>query len=178
MEIIIRQQPDPKLRVGPVFSMDGGRTSPEMGSQVKDLLDAHLHQRLEAANDRDGTCTGFAHYTVHDLRTSGASRLQEKPFQMNEMLIDAILLHRNASEVTRTYQRATLEIEAGEALQKWNDFIDDLMAGTSAWPGGRERMPIVDSAERKRRIEKLRAGWPLRADQKRAAERRATKTGG
>lgn len=173
MDIILRQQPDPKLRVGPVFSMDGGRTSPEMGSQVKDLLDAHLHQRLEAANDRDGACNGFAHYTIHDLRTSGASRLQEKPFQMNAMLIDAILLHRNANEVTRTYQRAMLEIEAGEALQQWNDFIDDLMAGPSAWPGGRERMPIVEAEERKRRVEALRAEWPLRTDQKRAAERRA-----
>lgn len=178
MEIILRQQPNPRLRVGPVFSMDGGKTSPEMGSQVKDLLDAHLHKRLEAANDRDGTCHGFAHYTIHDLRTSGASRLQEKPFQMNEMLIDAILLHRSGNEVTRTYQRAKLEIEAGEALQTWNDWIDDLMASASAWPGGRDRLTIVDGTERKLRIETLRAGWALRADQKRALERRANEKDG
>lgn len=173
MDIILRQQPDPRLRVGPVFSMDGGKTSPEMGSQVKDLVDAHLHKRLEAANRRDGTPTAFAHYTIHDLRTTGASRLQEKPFQLNAMLIDAILLHKDSNEVTRTYQRAKLEIEAGEALQRWNDFIDDLMADPSAWPGGRERMPIVDGEERKQRIGELRAEWPLRADQKRAAERKA-----
>lgn len=176
MEIILRQQPDPKLRVGPVFTLDGGKTSPELGSQVKDILDAHLHKRLEAANERDGTTHGFAHYTIHDLRTTGASRLQEKPFQFNTALIDAILLHQTGNAVTRTYQWARLEIEAGEALQRWNDFLDALMSGDSAWPGGRDRMLVENGAERKDRLAALRADWPLREDQKRAAARRAEKT--
>lgn len=175
MAIILRQQPDPKLRVGPVFTLDGGKTSPEMGSQVKNLLDAHIHQRLEAANERDGTAHSFAHYTIHDLRTTGASKLQEKPFLTTASLIDAILLHSNGKLVTRTYQRAALEIEAGEVLQRWNDWIDELMSAGSAWPGGRDRMYIEAAADRVRRVKALRKGWPMREDQKRAAARRAAK---
>lgn len=171
MTIILRQQPDPRLRVGPVFTLDGGRTAPEMGSQVKDLLDANMHRRLELANERDGTAHSIGHFTIHDLRTTGASRLQEKPFLTKEAIIDSILLHKAPGTVSRIYQRSMLEIEAGEVLQAWNDWVDALMARPDAWPGGRD-LPPLTNAERKAGIARFREGWPLRADQRRAAERR------
>ena len=170
LEIIKRQQPDPALRNGPVFTLDSGKTSPVLGAQIKELLDANLHRRLELANLRDGTSLSVTHFTVHDIRTTGASRLQEKPFQIRTEVIDTILLHTIGGKITRTYQQATLEIEAGEALQIWNDHLDELMRAPSAWPGGRD-LPSMKPAERDRRFAELRVGWPMRADQKRAKER-------
>lgn len=172
MEIILGQQLDGRLRKGPVFTLDGGRTSPEMGSQVKDLLDALLHRRLELANERDGTALSVQHYTIHDLRTSVASRLEEEPFQIPASTIDAILLHKKAGKVTRTYQRASLNTEAGKAIQRWNDHVDQLLKASSAWPGGSD-LPPMDGAERRRRLKVLRERWPLRTDQQRALDKRA-----
>lgn len=169
--IIERQQPDPRLRTGPIFTLNGGRTAPEIASQVKDLVDANMHRRIEAANAREGRADTVAHYTFHDLRTTIASRLQEKPFLVSKDVIDAILLHSGGGGSIDIYAMAKLEIEAGEAIQKWNDWLDELLAGPDMFPGGSE-LPRMKESETNRRILTFRKGWPERADQKRARERR------
>lgn len=170
--IFERQQPDPMLRRGPVFTLNGGQTHPEMGSQVKDILDANLHRRLEVANERDGTALAVSHFTIHDLRTTGASKMQEEPLAIRVDVINAVLLHVVGSGVTKIYLRAGLAREAGDALRAWNDWLDDLMRRDDAWPGGRG-LPKLKGAEVKRRIGLLRQGWPKRIDQVRAIEKKA-----
>ena len=132
-----RVQPDPRLRRGFVFSLNGGRTPPEITSQVQDVIDANMQRRVELANERDGTALSVAHFTIHDLRTTVASRMKEKPLLVARDLIDAVLLHASGG-IIDVYAVSRLEIEAGEALQRWNDWLDDFMSGFAAFPGGRK----------------------------------------
>jgi len=67
VEIIARQQPDQRRRHGPVFTLNG-RTPTELGSQVKDMVDAGMHRRIELAEGGFGEVDRVAHYTIHDLR--------------------------------------------------------------------------------------------------------------
>lgn len=106
--IIEAQQPDPKLRHGPVFTLDEGATSPEMGSQVKNLLDANMARRLAFANERDGLADKVEHFTIHDIRTTGASRMQEEPLRVPPDVINAVLLHVVGSGVSKIYLRSQL----------------------------------------------------------------------
>lgn len=174
--IIARQQPDAKLRRGPVFTLNGGRTAPEIASQVKDLVDANMHRRVEDANARDDAADTVEHFTFHDLRTTVASRLQEKPFLIQKDILDAILLHTGGGGIVNVYATAQLEIEAGEALQKWNDWLDALFAQSDMFPGGR-LLPKLRDSEVQRRIIAFREGWPERADQTRARKLREADTG-
>lgn len=166
-EIILRQQPDPKLRRGYVFTLDG-KTRPVMGTDVKNRVDAHMHRRLQLANERDGTALSIEHFTLYDIRTTAASRLEEKPFLTPMSVLDAILLHKKEGRgSTRIYARAKLGCEAGDVLQTWNDHLDELMARPDAWPGG-VVLEEMKPKERMKRIDALRAGWPMRQDQKKA----------
>lgn len=171
-DIIISQQPDQRLRTGQVFTLDG-RNWPQMGAQVKDLLDANMARRVQSANERDGTALSIKHFTVHDVRTAVASRLEGAPFMLGNNLIDRILLHKKEGKITRAYQRATLETEAGVAMQAWNDHLDELMAKESAWPGGRLLGPIKPK-DRHERLLHFRHGWQLRTDQAVAKVRHKT----
>jgi len=171
-DIILSQQPDQRLRTGPVFTLNG-RTWPQMGSQVKDLLDANMARRVQLANERDGTALSIRHFTIHDIRTAVASRLEGSPFMLGNNLIDRILLHKKEGKITRAYQRATLVTEAGIAMQAWNDHVDELMAGNGAWPGGRV-LQVMKPKERIERLESFRHGWALRADQVKAKVRHET----
>ena len=170
--ILERQQPDPLLRTGPVFTLDG-KGSPELGSDVKNRLDANMHRRLQLANERDGTMKRIAHFNMHDFRTAAASTLQEDPYLVSPSVIDAVLLHVPPGPITKIYQRSQLSNEAGQALKLWNLHIDQLMARESAWPGGRHLEPM-DGAERVRRLADFRKDWPQRADQVRAQAARET----
>ena len=171
-DIILSQQPDQRLRTGPVFTLNG-RTWPQMGSQVKDLLDANMARRVQSANERNGTALSIKHFTIHDVRTAVASRLEGAPFMLGNNLIDRILLHKKEGKITRAYQRATLVTEAGIAMQAWNDHLDEIMAGDGAWPGG-HMLPTMEPKERHERLASFRHGWPLRTDQVKAKERHRT----
>nr|WP_239555913.1 integrase family protein [Sphingomonas sp. JUb134] len=163
-DIIARQQPDPTKRTGPVFTLNG--TAPvEMGSQVKDVLDSLIHRRMELANQRDGTSKRFSHFTIHDTRKIPASDLAEAPFSFSRDTINAMLLHTNGDELDATYILTQLVQEAGDMVQRWNDHVDQQLAGAKAWPGGRELPPMAPT-ERVTRLADFRAGWPKRADQK------------
>ncbi|PCG15761.1 tyrosine-type recombinase/integrase [Sphingomonas adhaesiva] len=164
--IIKRQQPDPAKRRGFVFTMNGA-SAPEMGSQVKDLLDANLHRRIELATPAGSPARQVDHYTIHDWRKIAVTVLRERPFSVGKDVLNAILLHSTMTSLDETYILATLEIEAGEALQTWNDHLDQLLARADAFPGGRA-LETMGAAERKRRLELIRTGWPKRADQERA----------
>lgn len=170
LEIILRQQPDPKLRTGPVFTLNG-RTAPEMGSQVKDLLDANMHRRVQAANARDGTSRKVAHFTIHDQRTSGGSRCREEPLDMTSEMVDLILLHAVGTKITRNYQKPDLVDKIGRELQRWNDWLDELMLSPAAWPGGRDLQPLV-GGQIADALRTFREGWPERTDQRNAREKR------
>lgn len=170
LEIVLRQQPDPKLRRGRVFTLDGV-SAPVMGTDVKRIIDAHMHRRLELANGRDGTALSIEHFTLYDIRTTAASRLEEKPFLTPMSVLDAILLHKKDGRgSTKIYARAKLGTEAGEVLQVWNDHLDELMSRSDAWPGGME-LEDMKPKERARRVKALRTGWPMREDQKKAEKR-------
>lgn len=171
IRIIEAQQPDPKLRHGPVFTLNG-RTSTELGSQVKELIDANMHRRIELAEGSFGMVDRVPHFTLHDVRKVPTSTLQERPFLVTKDILDVILLHKGNAQVIDTYALSTLEIEAGEALQQWNDWLDDLLAQPDVFPGGRE-LPRMTPLEVEARVAEFRKGWPERTHQKAARERRA-----
>lgn len=175
LAIIERQQPDHALRRGPIFTLDGGRTAPVMGSQVKDLLDANMHRRVELANERDGTAHSIDHWTIHDLRRTGASKMQD-PLGVTKDVINAVLLHVVGGGVDQVYLQAELVEPAGKALQAYNDLIDDMMQEPDVWPGARD-LPTLTIAEIKARCSLLRKGWPERTDQTKARLKREDQGG-
>mgnify|MGYP004450607913 CR=1 FL=1 len=168
--IIERQQPDESLRRGPVFTLDGGKTTPVMGSQVKNLLDANMARRVLLANERDGRIDDVEHFTVHDLRTTAASRLQEAPFRYSSDIIDLMLLHSVGGKVTKLYQRSQRLDEISENMIAWNDWIDGLMASDGSWPGGKS-LPVLKPRQMKPLLEQFRRNWPQRSHQKKALDK-------
>ena len=168
--IVERQQADVRLRHGPVFTLDGRKAS-NYGAQVKELVDAFMHRRIELAEGEFGEVDRVPHFTIHDMRKVVVSTLQEKPFLVGKDVLNAILLHVGGGDIIDTYALSSLQIEAGEALQKWNDLLDALLAEPDAFPGGRH-LPPMPKAERERRVADFRRGWPERAHQRRAREDR------
>lgn len=166
ISIIERQQADPKRRHGPVFTLNGSTPS-ELGSQVKDAIDANMHRRIELAEGSYGPAERVEHFTLHDLRKVATSTLQERPFLVGKDILDAVLLHKGDAKVINTYALSKLEIEAGEALQMWNDWLDDLLSGDDVFPGGRS-LPKITETEVQKRLLEFRVGWPERADQRNA----------
>lgn len=165
-DIIARQQPDATKRKGPVFTLNG--TAPvEMGSQVKDFLDALLHRRIEMRNRQDGTSKRFEQYTIHDVRKAPASRLAEAPFMYSRDLINSMLLHTNGDELDAVYILTKLVQETGEMVQRWNDHIDEIMSNAVACLLG-QGLESMKPSERKDRLRDFREGWSKRADQIRA----------
>ncbi len=171
IEIIERQQPDPKLRKGFVFTLNGGRTSPSIDTQMKERLDANIHRRQEFAEAAGADPHVFEHFTVHDGRTGVSTLLQQKPFRASKDLIDVTLLHAGGTPIADIYARYELETEAQELLQQWNDWLDAFMAEPDAFPGGRD-LPRMKPIEVERRVDVFRKGWAERAHQVAARERR------
>ncbi|WP_230770233.1 tyrosine-type recombinase/integrase [Sphingomonas sp. Leaf4] len=167
VELLHRIQPDPAKRRGPVFTLDGINPV-EMGSQVKDLIDAHVHRRLEHGA-ADGMVPSFDHWTIHDTRKVPATTLREPPFRYSRDIINAMLLHRVGDEIDDTYILTQMVEDVGEALQTWNDRMDEITSSPDAWPGGRH-LPPMPPAERAARLALIRNGWPERTDQKKARE--------
>lgn len=166
VELLERVQPDPAKRRGPVFTLNGVNPV-EMGSQVRDLIHANLHRRLEAAAP-NGMPKAFKHWTLHDIRKVPSTILREPPYRYSRDVVNAMLVHKVGDDLDDTYMLTQLVEETGEALQKWNDHMDVLISQSDAWPGGL-RLPRIKPAEQARRIAILRVGWPERADQQRAA---------
>ena len=137
LAMILAQQPDPKLRRGPVFTLNGAK-SPSMGTQLAERLHANLHRRLEYANAAEDLDNTVDHFTVHDIRKVPVSTLVEDPFNAPKDLIDAILLHSGGKTMANRYALSQLDRETGAMMQCWNDHVDEIMAEADAFPGGRE----------------------------------------
>jgi integrase len=73
-------------------------------------------------------------WRIHDLRRTTASGLQRKQFKTRTEAIERVLNHRSGTfkGVIGIYQTDPLEPEVRTALQKWADFIEELVSGKPA----------------------------------------------
>lgn len=73
---------------------------------------------------------GVTNWRFHDLRRSFATHSSEK-LSVSPVIVDKILNHRTGQVrgVTAVYQRGEYLAERREALQKWGDYIERLVAG-------------------------------------------------
>lgn len=67
--------------------------------------------------------TGLPHFTIHDLRRTASTRLNEMEF--NELWIEKALNHTKQG-VSGVYNRAEYAKQRREMLQSWADYVDSL----------------------------------------------------
>jgi integrase len=72
---------------------------------------------------------GMAHFTVHDLRRTGATRLSEMDYQPD--WIEKALNHKLRG-VRGIYNRAEYGPQRRKMLQEWADSLDSLQSSTKA----------------------------------------------
>jgi len=85
----------------------------------------HVIQRLQSPGN---ALHEIPHFTVHDLRRTGSTRLHEANFLPD--IIETALGHR-VGGVRGVYNRARYANQRREMLQWWADWIDELEAGSS-----------------------------------------------
>ena len=85
----------------------------------------HVIQRLQSPGN---ALHEIPHFTVHDLRRTGSTRLHEANFLPD--IIETALGHR-VGGVRGVYNRARYGNQRREMLQWWADWIDELEAGSS-----------------------------------------------
>jgi integrase len=83
----------------------------------------HVIERLQASG---GLLHDIRHFTVHDLRRTGSTRLHEANFLPD--IVETALGHRIGG-VRGVYNRAQYAEQRREMLQWWADWIDSLEAG-------------------------------------------------
>lgn len=71
----------------------------------------------------------LANWRLHDFRTTVGSHLDT--FGVDDRVIERILGHKEPNIAKRTYRRYAFYAERKEALQKWNDLLDQLHAKAS-----------------------------------------------
>ncbi|MEH3036175.1 MAG: integrase family protein [Sphingomonas adhaesiva] len=159
--IITSLHPDPKTRRGAIFSPN--KSMRDISSKVWDMLDANLDRRLELHEAKSGKPRpAFAHYTLHDGRTTAATLLQKKPLSFPPHIIEAALNHATQEHgIKAVYQLHRYADEVGDMLQRWADYVDGVMAAADTWPGGRA-LPFIEIDEREARATNLRADWTKR----------------
>lgn len=163
IRILERQQPDPLLRVGPVFTLDGVHPV-TLGTKMKAVIDANLHRRAELAAAAGRPMRPIEHYVIHDLRTSTSTWMQDEELNVAPQVIDAALHHvSDQNKVQRKYMRGKYVPHVGNALVQLEQAIDNIMADEDAWPGGRD-LPPLDPEEIRARVTALRAAWPKTGD--------------
>lgn len=106
----------PAERVGYVFPALGSDGSSPIGQST-------LNRALGRAQ------RGIAHFTVHDLRRTGATRLSEMGY--NPDWIEKALNHKLRG-VRGIYNRAEYGAQRREMLQGWADSLDSLQDATKA----------------------------------------------
>lgn len=74
------------------------------------------------------------HFTVHDLRRTGATLLNELGF--NRDWIEKCLAHEEGRSSRGVYNKAEYEKQRRHMLQEWADMID-------AWGIGEKRVPVI-----------------------------------
>lgn len=156
--ILEQQQPDPAKRTGWVFSHDG-RQSITIGTQSKDSIDAHIHRRMECAVTAARPARRMDHWTIHDTRTTAGTHCGDDPLSIREEIIELCLAHATPKNRKSKYQRGERRALTKPAFIAWNDHLDELMARSDAWPGGRD-LPPLPFGEIKGRQLALRRDWP------------------
>jgi integrase len=73
-------------------------------------------------------------FTVHDLRRTGSTLLNELGF--NRDWIEKCLAHEEGHSSRGVYNKAEYEVQRRHMLQEWSDTID-------AWAQGKTRAPVV-----------------------------------
>lgn len=76
---------------------------------------------------------GVAHFCIHDLRCTAATRMAE--MGINPHTISLILNHVSASRSTvtsRVYIRYSYDKEKREALEAWGARLEKIVSGTDA----------------------------------------------
>jgi len=74
------------------------------------------------------------HFTVHDLRRTGSTILNELGF--NSDWIEKCLAHEDGRSSRGVYNKAEYEHQRRHMMQEWADLID-------AWVEGRQRAPVI-----------------------------------
>jgi integrase len=95
----------------------GGYVMPTEKSFDQPLSANRLNQVLA------GVRTGLPHYTIHDLRRTGSTRLNEMEF--NELWVEKALNHSKKG-VSGIYNRAEYAKQRREMMQAWADHLDIL----------------------------------------------------
>jgi len=103
-------------RAGYIFPAVGSDGSTPIGQST-------LNRALERVQ------RGMAHFTVHDLRRTGATRLSEMGFQPD--WIEKALNHKLRG-VRGIYNRAEYAAQRRDMLQAWADTLDGLQAAVDA----------------------------------------------
>lgn len=159
--ILERQQPVPQLRQGFVFTLNGTRPA-NMGRKMRDTLDAHFHRRMELAAGAGRPMPAPEYFVIHDLRTTGASIMQDLEPSIPPHVIEAALHHESGkTTIQRKYQRRQYVQQVGRAFVQLEEAIDNIMADEDAWPGGHELSPMTKK-EITARSAALRVAWPKR----------------
>ena len=73
-------------------------------------------------------------FTVHDLRRTGSTLLNELGF--NRDWIEKCLAHEDGHSSRGVYNKAEYEMQRRHMLQEWADLID-------AWSKGEKRAPVL-----------------------------------
>jgi len=161
IEILQRQQPNPNLRQGFVFTLDGSHYA-RLGSKMKVSVDAYMHRRIELAAAQGQLMDPVKYWVFHDLRRTAATTLRKKPFFVPPHVLEAMLHHTSSIAPLQTvYQIDNGEDEVAEVLVTWSNYIDTLITDENAWPGGKNLDPL-SKEEIEARVASLRADWPKR----------------
>jgi integrase len=157
VNIMERQQPDLRRRTGFVFTFDGTRST-VVSTQAKNTLDAHIHRRMELASKAGQPPRRMDHWVIHDLRTTFGTHAPEEPLCIPSDIVEVCLAHAVG---TSKYQKSERLRIMRTAFLTWNDFLDELMKGSDAWPGGRD-LPPLGKFDIIPRWTDLRRDWPKR----------------
>ena len=74
------------------------------------------------------------HFTVHDLRRTGSTLLNELGF--NSDWIEKCLAHEDGRSSRGVYNKAEYEVQRRHMMQEWSDIVD-------AWVGGQRIVPVL-----------------------------------
>lgn len=114
-----------------VFTLTGNSPTAGLGG-CRDQLDAEIlilqkEEALQRGDDPDQV-QPLPHWTLHDLRRTGASGMARLGIALPT--IEKVLNHTSGSfgGIVSVYQRHTYADEMRNALEKWADFVEALVA--------------------------------------------------
>lgn len=129
IELLEDIQPNPKLRVGFVFTTNA-KVAISGFSKMKKAIDAAIAKLLANSSDaRELVGDSITHWVVHDIRRSLSTGCQAMGIDL--MHTEAILNHaigKKASGAARIYHLHDYYDEKAVALEKWGELIERAVA--------------------------------------------------